>query len=120
VDNIETGEIKSEKGDVAFTFRRVLDPDDPDNTYSEVDIKDDGLRELLKEIIGTDYPGQNFDGDTVNITAPFPSLVSPDSISYHQAIRKKAHQSPRFLEGIPTVSSHCMADNSHRFTTGQT
>lgn len=42
---------------------------------SEVDIEADGLRELLKEMIGSDYPGQNFDGETVNICAPFAPLV---------------------------------------------
>ena len=43
---------------------------------SEIDIEADGLRELLKEQIGNDYPGQNFDGDTVEMSAPFAALVS--------------------------------------------
>ena len=42
---------------------------------SEIDIEADGLRDLLKEHIGNDYPGQNFDGDTVEMNAPFAALV---------------------------------------------
>lgn len=45
---------------------------------SEIDIEADGLRELLKEQIGNDYPGQNFDGDTVEMSAPFAPLVSAE------------------------------------------
>ena len=46
------------------------------DAYSEVDIEATGLRDLLKEVIGDDYPGQNFDGDIVEMGAPFPALVS--------------------------------------------
>ena len=49
------------------------------DAYSEIDIEAGGLRELLGEQIGKDYPGQNFDGDTVEIGAPFASLVSQHS-----------------------------------------
>ena len=43
---------------------------------SEIDVEAGGLCDLLKEHIGNDYPGQNFDGDTVEMIAPFAVLVS--------------------------------------------
>ena len=77
VDLGDAGSAKVDDGEIAFTFRRVLnqDPASKDG-YSEIDIEAQGLRELLKESIGGDYPGQNFDGDTVNMGTPFPPLVS--------------------------------------------
>ena len=63
--------------EIAFTFRRVMDPDTGiKDAYSEVDIEAKGLRDLLKEEIGDDYPGQNLDGDIVEMRSPFPALVS--------------------------------------------
>ena len=78
-EDTELGEIKKKETDenVAFTFRRVLDPETGvKDAYSEIEIEAQGLRELLKEHIGNDYPGQNFDGDTVEIARPFAPLVS--------------------------------------------
>lgn len=78
-EDIDLGEIKKpdEGNDVAFTFRRVTDPETGmKDAASEIDIEADGLRELLKEHIGNDYLGQNFDGDTVEMSAPFAALVS--------------------------------------------
>jgi hypothetical protein len=71
-------EKKEDDAEVAFIFRKTL-PDEPtsdSNTYSEVDVEASGLRHLLKKCIGPNYPGQNFDGDTVNIPTPFAPLVS--------------------------------------------
>lgn len=69
---------KVEDGEIAFTFRKKIlstEPGDPRDTTSEVDIEAAGLRSLVRDIVGTDYPGQNMDGDTVNITAPYAPLV---------------------------------------------
>ena len=78
-EDTDVGEVKQAAHDaeVAFTFRRVMDPETGiKDAYSEVDIEASGLRNLLKDEIGNDYPGQNFDGDIVEMRAPFPALVS--------------------------------------------
>ena len=82
-EDVDLGEFKKSDngGDVAFTFRRVTDPDTGmKDADSEVDIEAEGLRELLKEQIGHDYPGQNFDGHTVEMNAPFAALVSASDV----------------------------------------
>jgi hypothetical protein len=63
--------------EVAFTFRKTVSEDVGNklNTYSEIDVEAPGLRTLLRECVGTDYPGQNFDGETVNLAKPFEPLV---------------------------------------------
>ena len=58
-----------------------FDQGDTRDAYSEVDIEAEGLRNLVKEVIGTDYPGQNLEGEKVNITAPYAPLVGLRSIS---------------------------------------
>ncbi len=82
-------------GNLAFTFRRVLPQGagsgdgytGTEDAYTEVDIEAEGLREMLKKEIGTDYPGQNFDGETINMTAPFAPLVSATPLrGLHQSI----------------------------------
>ena len=61
---------------VAYTFRRVYDPETGDKgAYSELDIEDPTLIQELKHEIGK-YPGVNFDGDMVTMTNPFAPLVS--------------------------------------------
>jgi hypothetical protein len=71
---------KDDKTEVAFTFRTTLsDILGNDVTYSEIDVEAQGLRTLLKACIGSDYPGQNVDGDTVNLVTPFAPLVCTHS-----------------------------------------
>jgi hypothetical protein len=61
---------------VAYTFRRVYDPQTGEKgAYSELDIEDEGLIALLRSVIDNKYPGVNFDGDLVNMSAPFAPLV---------------------------------------------
>ena len=91
-EDIVLGENKRKDadGEIAYTFRRVLDPETGvKDAYSEIDIESRGLRELLKETIG-DYPGQNFDGETVEITRPFEPLVRKFTRS--SKTRVKSHE----------------------------
>lgn len=75
--DIRSDQANSEAGVVAFTYRRVLShKNETIDAYSEVDIEAEPLRKVLKEQIGSDYPGQNFSGETVNLAAPFGPLVS--------------------------------------------
>ncbi|KAL9118250.1 MAG: hypothetical protein Q9187_005206 [Circinaria calcarea] len=77
-EDVDLGEFKKRNNDggIAFTFRRTMDPETGiKDAISEIDIEAEGLRDLLREQIGTDYPGQNLDGDTVEMGAPFASLV---------------------------------------------
>jgi hypothetical protein len=69
---------KAENGEIAFTFKRIrnFDQGDRGKEESEIDLEAEGLRNLVKEIIGKDYPGQNLEGETVNIIAPYAPLVS--------------------------------------------
>ena len=72
----EAGAAKVDGGNIAFTFRRVLNQETGSKDgYSEIDIEAEGLRDLLKESIGSNYPGQNFDGETVNMVTPFQPVV---------------------------------------------
>ena len=69
---------KEEDGEIAFTFRKKIanfEQNDIHDQNSEVDLEAEGLRNLVKEVIGTDYPGQNLEGETVNIIAPYAPLV---------------------------------------------
>ncbi|KIW91000.1 uncharacterized protein Z519_08783 [Cladophialophora bantiana CBS 173.52] len=60
----------------AFTFRRVMDlTDEKKFKYSEVDIESRELRGLLKKVIGDSYPGQSWEGNTINLIAPFAPVV---------------------------------------------
>ncbi|KAI9761887.1 MAG: hypothetical protein M1840_001540 [Geoglossum simile] len=63
-------------GNFAYTFRRVLSSlrGGKDN-FCEVDIHSKDLQNLLREVVGDDYPGQSWDGDIVNIPTPFAPLV---------------------------------------------
>ena len=76
---------KAENGEIAFTFKRIrnFDQGDRGKEESEIDLEAEGLRNLVKEIIGKDYPGQNLEGETVNIIAPYAPLASCSKISFH-------------------------------------
>jgi hypothetical protein len=50
--------------------------------YSELDIEGEGLIALLRSVIDK-YPGVNFDGDLVNINAPFAAIVRNTILSDH-------------------------------------
>jgi len=70
---------KPDLKDVAYTFRRVYDPETGEKgAYSELDIEDEGLIALLRSVIDNKYPGINFDGDLVNMSAPFAPIVGPN------------------------------------------
>ncbi|KIY04112.1 uncharacterized protein Z520_00804 [Fonsecaea multimorphosa CBS 102226] len=60
----------------AFTFRRVMDlTDEKKFKYSEVDVESRELRGLLRKVIGDSYPGQSWEGNTINLIAPFAPVV---------------------------------------------
>jgi hypothetical protein len=63
-----------EPSKLAFTFRKVYDPDTDKFEYSEVDIEASGLRNLLKKTI-THYPEEQWDSNVVDIRAPFAPLI---------------------------------------------
>jgi ribosomal protein S3AE len=69
---------KAENGEIAFTFRKIRNSSDADSRKeeSEIDLEAERLRNLVKETIGKDYPGQNLEGETVNIIAPYAPLAS--------------------------------------------
>jgi hypothetical protein len=73
---------KPELKDVAYTFRRVYDPETGEKgAYSELDIEDEGLIAVMRSVIGSGYPGVNFEGDLVNMSAPFAPIVRAKSFS---------------------------------------
>lgn len=76
-------EKKKQDGEIAFTYRSIVLPNDPGDkiAWSEIDVEAVGLRLLLKECIGSNYPGLNLDGDTVNILNPFDPLVGEECVS---------------------------------------
>jgi hypothetical protein len=71
------GEVKKEEtNNVAYTFRRVYDPQTGEKgAYSELDVEDEDLITLLRSAIGTKYPGINLDGDLVSLSSPFAPIV---------------------------------------------
>jgi hypothetical protein len=72
--------LKSETKDVAYTFRRVYDPETGEKgAYSELDIEGEELIAILKSVIDNKYPGINFDGELVSMTAPFSPIVRSQS-----------------------------------------
>jgi hypothetical protein len=87
---------KPELKDVAYTFRRVYDPQTGEKgAYSELDIEDEGLIALLRSVIDNKYPGINFDGDLVNMSAPFAPIVRPNRTQ-----GKCFPNNSRFITGI--------------------
>ena len=101
VDLGEAGATKADGGKIAFTFRRVLNQETGSKDgYSEIDIEAEGLRDLLKESIGSDYPGQNFDGETVNMVTPFPPVVGQIPFALNHELsqdRIAAFMTPRYI-----------------------
>jgi hypothetical protein len=78
---------KVDEGEIAFIFKRRTLEDIHGRAYeekSEVDIVARGLQDLLKDFIGSDYPGQNLDGkgNPVNIVGPYAPLVSDGSSNF--------------------------------------
>jgi hypothetical protein len=74
---------KPESKDIAYTFRRVWNPETGEKgAYSELDIEDDGLIALLRSVIDK-YPGVSFDGELVNMSAPFAAIVRNTILSDH-------------------------------------
>ena len=69
---------KAENGEIAFTFRKIRNygQGGGPKEESEIDFEAEGLRNLVKKINGKDYPGQNLEGETVNIIAPYAALAS--------------------------------------------
>lgn len=67
---------KADSKDVAYTFRRVYDPETGEKgAFSELDIEGEELIAILKSVIDNKYPGINFDGELVTMSAPFSPLV---------------------------------------------
>lgn len=67
---------KPESKDIAYTFRRIYDPSTGEKgAYSELDIEGEELIAILKRVIDNKYPGVNFDGELVTMSAPFSPLV---------------------------------------------
>ena len=68
---------KSQPKNVAYIFRRVIYDTalSEKRAYSELEIEDLKLIELLKSVIDNKYPGVNFDGNRVYMQAPFPAIV---------------------------------------------
>lgn len=63
------------KDTFAFTFRRTYIPDQGEKgAFSDIEIQDEQLIQLLKELIGK-YPGLTFDTDMISMLTPFPALI---------------------------------------------
>jgi hypothetical protein len=76
ISAVAESEGKGEVSGRAFTFRRVMHNSDRTKLkYSEIDIEARGLIELLKKVIGDSYPGQSWEGETVNMIGPFMPIV---------------------------------------------
>lgn len=75
----DTASKKVECEDIAYTFRRVYDPQVGEKgAFSELEIEGHGLIAVLKSVVDSKYPGINFDGELVLISAPFAPLVRRD------------------------------------------
>jgi len=68
---------KDQPKGVAYLFRRVVYDtfSGEKGAYSEIEIEDQALIEVLKSQIDSKYPGVNFDGDKIYMQAPFPAIV---------------------------------------------
>lgn len=76
IGNIRGARSKGAVSETAFTFRKVMDlSDDKKLKYSEVDIEDRELRDLLKKVIGESYPDQSWEGNITNMIAPFAPII---------------------------------------------
>lgn len=66
---------KPPRKEFAYSFRRTYDPETGEkDAYSDIEIMDDKLIELLKEVIGK-YPGMNYDTDMLTMGSPFPAII---------------------------------------------
>ncbi|KAI1337337.1 hypothetical protein F5Y15DRAFT_418099 [Xylariaceae sp. FL0016] len=82
---------KAEHKDVAYVFRRVVYDTykGEKRAYSEVEIEDAGLVQLLKDNIDNKYPGVNLDGKKIYMQAPFPAIIHN-----WEKLRERAKQDP--------------------------
>lgn len=84
-----TGETGDATG-IAFTFRRVMSTKDMSKlSYTEVDIHALGLRTFLKDNVGPNYPSQSWEGQVVNMAAPFaPILFNWDKLTEETTVQE--------------------------------
>lgn len=62
--------------DSAYVYRRIYDPNTGEkDAYSEIELEDEELIQVLKDIIGKKYPGISFDTETVVMISPFPAII---------------------------------------------
>ncbi|CAJ2512025.1 Uu.00g076500.m01.CDS01 [Anthostomella pinea] len=76
--NVAESLLKKEQlKDVAYVYRRVVygTYSGEKRAYSEIELEDPKLVQLLKSEIDNKYPGVNFDGNTVYMQAPFPAII---------------------------------------------
>ncbi|PSS00675.1 hypothetical protein BD289DRAFT_450244 [Coniella lustricola] len=66
---------KTKNKDSAYVYRRIYDPETGEKgAYSEIEVEDPELIELLKKDIGK-YPGISFDTETLSMNSPFPAII---------------------------------------------
>ncbi|KAK3319660.1 putative 26S protease regulatory subunit [Cercophora scortea] len=81
--------LEKQSKDVAYTFRRVYDPASGEKgAYSELEIEDPALIQVLKNEIGK-YPGVNLDSGIIAMQNPFSPLVHN-----WEKLNKRAGQDP--------------------------
>lgn len=80
--------VKPPVKNVAYTFRRIYNPETGEKgAYSELDIEDPGLIALLRAEM-VKYPGVNFDSDMISMQAPFAPLVH----NWDKLVRRSEHE----------------------------
>ncbi|KAL1857461.1 hypothetical protein Daus18300_010325 [Diaporthe australafricana] len=87
---VEAGRFdKPTRKEFAYSFRRTYNPEKGDkDAFSDIEIEDDKLIELLKKVIGK-YPGLNYDTDMLTMTSPFPAIIH-----HWNKLRNRVQQSP--------------------------
>ena len=66
---------KPPRKEFAYSFRRTYDPEKGEkDAYSDIEIDDEKLIALLKDVIGK-YPGMNYDTEMLTMTSPFPGII---------------------------------------------
>lgn len=66
---------KPPRKEFAYSFRRTYDPETGErDAYSDIEVEDDKLIDLLKEVIGK-YPGMNYDTEMLTLGSPFPAII---------------------------------------------
>ncbi|KAK4446488.1 transitional endoplasmic reticulum ATPase 1 [Podospora aff. communis PSN243] len=98
--------LKPQTKDVAYTFRRVYDPDTGDKgAYSALDIEDPALIRVLKQEIGK-YPGVNFDSDITSMRGPFAALVHNwDKLNKRAAVEPESQVSKDLVSLLERVKT---------------